>query len=154
MKEILVGGNPIKDFKRLGVDATLTYGNDKTDYKVYEVTDESFKILCEDALNEEVAGEWENCGWRYAEGSNLDEPTEIVSVNGKDLKCWFKYDEEELKELEKGEKYFIPSYPNLLEYFVIEMGCALFKNVCALAKDLAKYNNMKMSELFKVYQGQ
>ena len=44
-------------------------------------------------------------------------------------------------------------YKDLLEYFCEELGASTEKNVCALAVDLAKYNGLTLSELFKIYGG-
>ena len=50
MMEILVSGNSTKDFKRLGVNPIRTYGTlINTDYQVYEITEEDFKILCDES---------------------------------------------------------------------------------------------------------
>lgn len=47
----------------------------------------------------------------------------------------------------------LEEFYDLLQYLCDEMGCSSPRNVCALTKDLAKYNNMKLSELFLKYQG-
>lgn len=142
MKEILVSGNVDKDFKRLGINAKLTYGNKDTDYKVYEVTEEDFSILCNEPDTDNT---WINCGWRHCVGSTKGAVDNILIVNGKGLKCWYEdFEEEDFK----------PTHEDLLTYLCEECGGSTFKNVCALTVDLAKYNNMKLSELFKVYEGE
>ena len=143
MKEILVSGNVDKDFKRLGVNAKLTYGNEDTDYKVYEVTEEDFDILCNEPNTDNT---WINCGWRYCEGSNMGYPNVYLNINEKRIKCWMYEFEDEPIELY--------DYETLIEYINEECGATTFKNICAIAIDLAKYNKMKMSELFKVYEGE
>lgn len=58
-----------------------------------------------------------------------------------------------VETLKDGEEMYRNDWHvNLLEYLDIEMGCTAFTNVCAVTKDLAKYNNMTMAELFKKYQ--
>ena len=39
------------------------------------------------------------------------------------------------------------------EYFCDELGASTGKNVCALATDLAKYNEMSIAKLFMIYGG-
>ncbi|BCC54934.1 hypothetical protein BCJMU07_4284 [Bacillus cereus] len=149
MEEILVQGNITEDLKRLGVNATRTYGDETTSYQVYEVSDEDFKILSDDASKRDTDdGHWESGGWRWCEGSNQGKPNDILLVNNKDLHCWA-----EPVEDDQEEKPYFNEYIHLLEYLEMEKGCSSFKNVCALAKDLAKYNNMTMAELFRKYQG-
>lgn len=148
MKEILASGNVDKDFKRFGINAKLTYGNEDTDYKVYEVTEEDFSILCNES---DIDNTWINCGWRHCLGSTKGAVNNILIVNGKELKCWYEEDFEE--GLEELEEEFKPEYDDLLTYLCDECGCSTFKNICALTVDLAKYNNMKLSELFERYEG-
>ncbi|KLA35505.1 hypothetical protein B4080_5918 [Bacillus cereus] len=149
MEEILVQGNITEDLKRLGINATRTYGDETTSYQVYEVSDEDFKVLSDDASKRDTDdGHWQNCGWRWCEGSNQGKPNDVLLVNNKDLHCWAEPVEDDQEE----EPYF-NEYMHLLEYLEMEKGCSSFKNVCALAKDLAKYNNMTMAELFRKYQG-
>jgi hypothetical protein len=152
MKEILTMGDITKDFNRLGITIRQTYKtNDSDEYGVCEVTDEEFKILCDEP--DDVAGTWEDCGWRYCEGSNQGIPSEKLVVNNKKLICWYEPYEDDEEGLEDEEEPCTPQYTNLLEYLCDHMGCSQPRNVCALTKDLAKYNNMKLSELFKIYQG-
>lgn len=65
MKEILVSGNTDEDLKRLNVNAKLTYGNENTRFKVYEVTENEFKTMCDEP---EIYNTWMNGAWRYCEG--------------------------------------------------------------------------------------
>lgn len=142
MKEILTSGDITKDFKRLGIIVRQTYKGKK--YGVCEVTDKEFDILCDEP---EIEGTWKNCGWRYSEGSNMGDPTIALLVNHHSLECW--YDPIDTED----EETYIPEYVNLLEYLCNAMGCSKPSNVCALTKDLAKHNGMKLSELFIKYQG-
>ncbi|PFL23224.1 hypothetical protein COJ07_06505 [Bacillus cereus] len=148
MEEILVQGNITEDLKRLGVVALRTYGNETTSYQVYAVSDDGFKKLSDDADNRDLDdGHWGDGGWRWCEGSNQPIPTDKATVKHKELVCW-------VEPIEVGEEsYKNDWHVNLQEYLDIEMGCTTFKNVCAVTKDLAKYNNMTMAELFEKYQG-
>ena len=149
MEEILVQGNITEDLKRLGVEATCTYGYEETLYQVYEVSDEDFKKMSDDASTRSMDdGNWKAGGWRWCEGSNQGEPNATLIVKGEELRCRA----EPVEDDEEEEPYY-SDYIDLLEYLEMEKGCSSFKNVCALAKDLAKYNNMTMSELFRKYQG-
>lgn len=147
MKEILVMGNISEDFKRLGIEVRKTY--DGEDYGVCEVIEEEFKILCDEP---DIEGTWKDGGWRHCEGSNQGVPSDVTLINGKGLKVWLKKYEDE-DEDEEDEEEYVMTYSNLLEYMYDEVGASQPKNVCALAKDLAKYNGIKMSELFREYQG-
>ena len=156
MKEILTMGDVTKDFKRLGVEVRQTYNGE--DYGVCEVTDEELEILCSD--NDEIKGHWEDCALRYCEGSNQIKPNSEILINNKVILAWYDYDEDFENEEEKQEYLKenngimgLEKYNNLLEYLCDYMGVGQPRNVCALTKDLAKYNNMKLSELFKIYQG-
>lgn len=147
MIEILTSGNVDNDFKRLKINPKLTYqGKDEMEYKVYEVSDKDFEILCNEP---DIEGTWENCGWRHCIGNTKGAVNNILIVNGKELKCWYEeYFEEDLEELEEE---FKPEYDDLLTYLCDGCGCSTFKNICALTVDLAKANNMKLSKLFKTY---
>lgn len=141
MKEILIMGNILNDFNRLGITVRQTYNGE--DYGVCEVTDEEFEILCNDSKEDD---NWNDCGWRYCEGSNQGIPNKVLMINDRKLKCWCDYELED-----ENDDY--PEYENLLNYLCDEMGCSQPRNVCALTKDLAKYNNTKLSKLFQKYQG-
>ena len=107
--------------------------------------------------------------WRGANGSNLGVPYQIFKINGKSLLAWCgrnrdelydeynEMDEEERAEYARAEEYvefFAPfEYSDLLTYFCEELGASTERNVCALATDLAKYNNITIGELFEKYGG-
>lgn len=156
MKEILIFGDVLNDFKRLCVNLRQTYKGE--DYGVCEITDEEFNILCSEP--DDVEGAWSEGGWRYCEGSNQEEPTQKVLINNKEIIAWYDdsldFDNEEEKQeylKENGGVMPLEEFHDLLQYLCDEMGCSSPRNVCALTKDLAKYNNMKLSELFLKYQG-
>jgi len=155
MKEILTMGNITEDFNRLGVTVRQTY--DGEDYGVCEVTDEEFKLLCNDS--DDIEGRWKDCGWRYCEGSNQRRPDSKILINNKEILAWYDYDEDFENEEEKQEYLKanngvmeLEERNTLLEYLCDYMGVSQPRNVCALTKDLAKYNNMKLSDLFRKYQ--
>lgn len=123
-------------------DAEITYAGNSNgiNYEIWEVSDELFKIIC--GLSEEeftsLAGD--NAWWRSSEGSVLGYPDSKFVVNGKTLRCW------DMGRTGRDE------FTCLTEYLCDNIGASLPKNVCACAVDLAKYNDMKMSELFEVYE--
>lgn len=136
MIEILIMGNVAKDFNRLGIELRETYNG--VNYKVCEVTKEEFETLCDEP---DIEGIWDEGCWRYCKGSNQDKPNRKVVINGKEIIAWYD-DEIPLKE-----------FRGLVHYLCEEMGVSQPRNVCALSTDLAKHNNMKLSELFKIYEG-
>lgn len=157
IKEILIIGNVIKDFNRLGIELRQTYNG--ADYGVCEVTEEEFKKLCDEPDN--IFGAWENGGWRYSEGSNQEQPNQKILIRNKEIIAWyddsfdFDNEEERCEYLEEHNGIMpLESFCDLLQYLCDEMGCSQPRNICALTKDLARYNNMKLSELFKIYQGE
>lgn len=175
MKEII--GENLRDvFKKLGLDAILTYSGKIGVWKNFEVwkitedvlekmsdlSDEEWDALCQDISV--------NVWWRYSEGSNMDEVNSIFTINGEKIIAWRdKYrvddlfdeysdlDEEEKSEYASAEDYvkscLTSVYPNLMDYFCDELGASNSKNVCALATDLAEYNGMGVGELFAIYGG-
>lgn len=44
-------------------------------------------------------------------------------------------------------------YSNLSQYLCEHLGISQPRNACALAVDLAKYNDMTIAELFEKYEG-
>lgn len=147
MKELLISGNVQKDFEKLGVEFRETYRG--KEYGVCEVTEEEFDTLCNESNTEST---WIDCGWRYSEGSNLGEANSERIVKNKKLKCWCEPlgdDELEASLVELG----LLDYLDLLEYLAVERNEKDFKSICDYTIDLAKQNNIKLSELFKLYQG-
>lgn len=145
MKEIL--GNKLQKFFDI-VDphyseAEITY-SDYGRYEVWEVSDKLFEEMCNmtEEKFEEMAGE--EAWWRSSDGSNLGCPDTYFIVNDAELLAW----DSPIYSSKKGH-----GYSNLSEYLCECVGASLPKNVCALATDLAFYNDMKMSELFEIYEG-
>jgi hypothetical protein len=144
VKEIF-GGRLETVMTDLNLDAIKTYEG-RTEYweslQVWEPSEEDLKKLLD--VQEE---EWNNkeYGWfRISDGSNMGSVSRRYKINGYYIKAWdadgFRY-------------YRDRTYKDLLSYFSEELGASQPRNVCALAIDLAKQNGMKLSELFKKYQG-
>lgn len=164
--EILGGNGLHKAFRELGIKATRTYRrSEKPHYEVWELSKDDLKTL-------EYTYEWldEWGWWRYAKGSNMGTPFEFFQVNGKELIAWggarredliLEWADEPAKEkaaynysFKEYEKTLCPyEYETLLTYMAEELGASVERNICALAVDLARANGLKMSELFKTYEG-
>lgn len=135
----ILGNNLQKFFE--GTDAKLTY--DSEQYQVWEISDK----LLEEITNMddlEFQEKYEDGWWRWSDGSILNEPFEKIKINNRPIVAWGN---EYCMRNEKNK-----SYSKLTEYYCDFLGASLPKNVCALSVDLAKHNNMKMSELFMRYE--
>ena len=123
-------------------DAEITYAGNSSgiNYEVWEVSDELFKVMCSLSENEFTSLAGEDVWWRSSKGSVLGYPDSEFVVNGKTLRCW------DMGRTGRDE------FTCLTVYLCDNVGASLPKNVCACAVDLAKYNDMKMSELFEVYE--
>ena len=144
MKEIL--GKNLKQFfdtfDNPPNDAEITYAGDR--YEVWEVFDDLFIKMCNMSEEEFVEMAGEDVWWRSSIGSVLGAPDTEFNVNGNDLVAW----DSPIYESKKGNKY-----ESLSDYLCNCIGASLPRNVCACAMDLAKYNDMTMSELFEKYEG-
>lgn len=141
MKEILAQ-NLQSLFNNTYLHGECTYKGNK--YEVWEVSDEDFETICnmpDDDFMKICPGGLR----RSSEGSNMSVPFLDININHKKILAWPK-----LGEYGRYSKY---SWDSLLEYFCEAIGASSPQNVCALAVDLAIYNDMKMSELFKIYEG-
>ena len=138
-------------------------------FGVYKILEQDFPKLCnipDDEFEKQFPDSW----WRYAEGSNMGTPNCEFIINGCKIDAWqneWYIDDlveehrrlpiDEQLEYDGVEDYieenYTYKYPNLLEYFCDELGVSTERNVCALATDLAKYNEMSMAQLFKLYGG-
>lgn len=123
-------------------DAEVTYAGDR--YEVWEVSDDLFIKMCNMSEEEFVEMAGEDVWWRSSIGSVLGAPDTEFNVNGNDLVAW----DSPIYESKKGNKY-----ESLSDYLCNCVGASLPKNVCACAMDLAKYNDMTISELFEKYEG-
>jgi hypothetical protein len=147
MVEIL-GGN-LKKFMDLMdknyKNADITYAGDK--YEVWEVSDDLFKKMCDMSEEEfiEIAGE--DAWWRSAKGSVMGIPDMKIHIKGYELLGWDKFWEHD--ESDNVSEY---DFRSLTSYLCDVCGASQPKNICALAMDLAKYNNMTMGELFSKYE--
>ena len=172
----IIGENLRGIFKKLGLDARLTYSGKIevwSNFEVWEITDEVLEKLSDisdkewDALCQDISV---NSWWRYSEGSNMGKVNSIFTINGQRIVAWrnkykvadvfaeyFELDEEEKKEYTDAEDYvntwLARGYKGLMEYFAEELGASNSKNVCALATDLAEHNGMSVGELFAIYGG-
>ena len=164
--EILGGDGLHRAFKELGINATRTYrGSDKPHYEVWELSKDDLKTM-------EFSSEWKDefGWWRYAKGSNMGTACSFFKVNNRDLIAWDGPKREDLMNawydgsieeraqynfsFKEYEKTLCPkTYDKLTDYMCEELGVSTEKNVCALAVDLARANGLKMSELFKMYEG-
>lgn len=149
MKEIL--GNNLEQFFNKEINGNRTYKG--SEYEVWEVSDEAFDVMChmsEDKF-EELAGE--NAWWRYAKGSNLGVPDTKVYINGHEIWTWADDWEDDWEDDEEDDDEFEIYTGCLTDYLCDVIGASQPRNVCALAVDLARYNNMTMGELFTKYEG-
>lgn len=142
------------------LSATKTYQNtnEHTDFRqVWEMSEYTLNHL--ENIPEDI---WTAAGYgwyRYAKGSVMGPVHKRYCINHHYIKAWDgagrEDQEEENKHLTPDDRYFQErTYDNLLDYFCEELGASTEKNVTALAIDLAKQNGMKLSELFKRYQGE
>lgn len=124
-------------------------------YQVWEISEIDFEFLCEvDKSNWKDNWGW----WRYSDGSIMGTPVWRYNINNHYLYAWDGYRRDQFgrenKGLPKDDKWFQPrKYRYLIEYLCEEHGISTEKNVCALTIDLAKYNKIKLSELWQKYQG-
>ncbi len=167
MKELL--GNHLSHFfHNTNTRAKNTYKG--KDYEVWEVSDSTFKEMCN--MSEEFFVEWggDDAWWRSSEGCVLGVPDVGYEINGLNIIAWdgsrreiyadecIHCKDKECGECEATEEdieqcFGERKYKSLSEYLCHEFGISQPKNVCACAMDLAKYNNMTMGELFRKYEG-
>lgn len=172
MKEI-IGENMGNIFIALGINPKETFSGSIgywPDFKVWEVSDSELTELCD--MTDEQFERWseDDAWWRYAEGSNMGIADTAFEVNGFPIIAWRNqyriYDLlkewDDLSQTERAEysgfndycdTWLTKEYKDILEYFCDEFGASTERNVCALAKDLARYNNITMAELFRKYGG-
>lgn len=145
----------MEHFKINAIKTYQTTSQDTDFGQVWEMSDEDYEKMCnisDDEWRSEFG--W----WRGADGSNMGNVHKRYNINGHYIIAWDGYNREEWereqKNLNPEDRWFMPrKYNNLLQYFCNELGASTEKNVCALATDLAEQNGIKMSELFKKYQG-
>ena len=145
MKEIL--GNNLEQFFNnnfLNNDTTrrLTYKGNRCE--VWEVSNTVFDVMCDMTEEEFICSAGEDAWWRSADGCNLGSPDTTVHINGCKLIGWAGEPWEDEEEDDEFEIYS----NSLSDYLADVIGASQPRNVCAIAVDLAKYNNMTMAELF------
>lgn len=170
MKEILgINLQCFFDNEKLhGVYGEKTYSGQK--FEVWEVSDKTYQIMS-NMTDDDFYKLYPLTEWAFASGSNMDEPETDYIINGQPIKAWdgeqrlsWKEDscvdcsdylegrcsatEEDILGCSGQRKYY-----NLTDYLSHEISVGLLKNICALATDLAKYNNMTLGELFTKYEG-
>ena len=175
MKEI-IGSNLRGIFNKFGLDADPTYSGKIgiwAPFEVWKLSEDAFETVSNmseeewDALCKEISVDaW----WRYADGANMGDVNAILTINGQKIVAWRDerrvedlfdeyddLDEDEKAEYDNASDYvkscLTSEYRNLMDYFCDELGASQLKNICALAKDLAKYNGMGLGQLFAVYGG-
>ena len=146
MIEIL-GNNLSQLFNNITLNGVCTYKGKR--YEVWEVSDEVFNVMCDMSEDKFVELAGKDAWWRHSDGSNLGTPDSKVYVNGCEMFGWAGETWDDEDENDEFEVYA----SNLSNYLCDVIGASQPRNVCAVAVDLAKYNNMKLSELFRKYEG-
>ena len=170
MKEI-IGERMNNVFAALGVTVNRTFKGRVgywNEFSVWEISDKDFDVLCNMTDEEFKKYAKDLAWWRYADGSNQDAPDHEFTINGEKIIAWYDadrdedliedFEDEDEVDKEGGLEAYIAtwhttSYDKLIDYLNSELGASTERNVCALAVDLAKYNNITVSELFRKYGG-
>ena len=169
----IIGENLKTFMDNMHINAILTYSG-KIGYwdhfEVWEVNDDEFKRLCETTDEQFEQYAEDDAWWRQSDGSVMGSPCYDFVINGQPIVAWRDYRwedrymaywetmSEEAKSKYKDaydycDMWMTTEYKDILEYFCDELGVSAERNVCALATDLAKYNNMTIAELFERYGG-
>lgn len=165
MIEIL-GNNLATLFQKTSLIGINTYKDENlevweveinTFVKICELTDKDFKELCDKA--------W----WGYVKGSNIVNPVSDFIINDKPIKAWVKYSIDEIRETAcvwcerclKTDNEIMKcnicndnKFDNLKQYFTLTWDISRERDLIALILELAKVNNIKVSDLLKRYQEQ
>lgn len=156
--EILGNVELSKAFEDLNIKATKTYQGEE--YCVWAISKSGLDKIT-NIPNENWKDEWG--WWRYATGCNIsDYPTHTFTVSRKTmigyyiperLDHYIEYwsDDGYMTEEEAKEDYFSRKYEGIRNYLCDAIGASTESNVCAIAVDLAKINNMTLGELFSAY---
>ena len=145
MKEIL--GDNLEQFFNKEIKGNRTYKG--REYEVWEVSDEVFDTICDMTEEKFVELAGEDAWWRYAEGSTLGSPDSKVCINGYELFGWAgeSWEDEECEEEEESAEEELQRYSSVTTYILDAFNLSQPRNVCAIAVDLATYNNMTLGEL-------
>lgn len=142
----ILGGDLKNFFSKLNNspdEVENTYCGDR--FEVWDVSENLYNKMCDMSEEEFLKLAGEDAWWRNCEGSNLQYLERgTININGKKMIGW-------IEMYGKNISYNL-SYHSLSEYLCEFIGVSTGKNVCACAKDLAKYNNMTMEELFAEYE--
>lgn len=158
MNEILAG-NMQKVFKKFNIKAKKTYESKKKEpciWQVWELEEKEYDKLC--AITDEQWNGINNAWWWNCNGSNMEKVDHRYKINNHYINAWDGADREERTEenktLKPDDKWWSEprKYGSLFRYCCNEIRASLEGNICALTVDLAKQNNMKLSELWKKYQ--
>lgn len=144
----IYGGHMSQFFEKPGFTGICTYRNtDKYGVvrEVWEISESVLETMSEMSEEEFCAIAGECAWWRYSEGSNLGVPYGKFIINHHRVKGWEQRNE-------YGRYKARCNYDSLLDYFCNHIGASQPGNVCALAVSMAKYNGMKMGELFSRLQ--
>lgn len=172
MREI-IGENLQTFVNNMHINAVKTYSGDIgywPNFEVWEMSEDDYEKICNMSDEEYCQVASDDSWWRGADGSNQGVPCDDFVVNGHSIIAWRndyrlehlqdEWDEmssDDREEYENFDDYcdtwLTTEYKDLLEYFCDELGASTERNVCALATDLAKYNNITMAELFERYGG-
>lgn len=156
--EILGSSELNKAFYDLGIVAKYSYYGESC--CIWELSKTDFDKIC-NIPDKEWKDDWG--WWRYAESSVIRHyPTSIFTVNNSSMIGYF--DEERLNDYvelcledydmtedEVKKEYFSRKYDGLRSYLCNVIGASTESNVCAVAKDIAKLNNLTLGELFLKY---
>lgn len=145
MRKEILAHNMAIFFVKTGINATCTYKqkaqNHRESLEVWSLDSEDFKKMCDMTDEGFVRNAGPDSWWRSAKGSVMGEPDTTIYINGELVKAWL------------GNIARRWNYHDLMTYFCDALGAGQPKNICALAVDMAKYNDMSMAELFQKLQG-
>lgn len=150
--------------------------NIRESFNVFEISEEEFEKMCryDDPWDIYEVGKdpmiWKDHWgwWRHATGCALEdiEPTYTTKINGNELVAWYSAGKMKIEiddwvddfddnpeHYQKLMEYWIAEHSNyhdLFKYCIDMWGVSTEKNITAMAVGLAKLNNMKLSDLFKL----
>ncbi|ANI24818.1 hypothetical protein SMUDGE_199 [Bacillus phage Smudge] len=144
--EVFTIGEIGNQFDRLGITPVthLKLENTLMGIGVASLTPLDYSKIVNDICVDD--SNWQDAGWKNPYGSNLGIPTQTATVNGHDLTCWIE------DELDDDDEAILNSwFVDIFEYLDIGVGATSFKNSSAVIKDLAKYNNMSITDFMLKY---